>query len=263
MTSFWSGQNKPVAVAHRGADGAGTEKENSFKAFSSAYNNGVYWLETDVVTTKDNVLLAIHGRGFQLKPNKDLPPRLLIERMTYRQILNKIKIGGETVLKFETLLDNFPKAKIFVDPKTHKTALVLADFLLERSDKDLLRLCVGSFNVYKIRLIRRKLLKKRGIKLCYGRIGLQGCWPLIVFSTHASLNWLIPVYANWLGVYTFYLPYKLLMGNKGYKIVQVAHQYNVKIAAYTVNEPRAFMRLIVNNVDAVMSDRLSLLKTYK
>jgi glycerophosphoryl diester phosphodiesterase len=59
--SFWDDIIAPVLVAHRGGDAAGIEKENSLAAFQAAYDLGYRWFETDVVTTKDGQLLAIHG----------------------------------------------------------------------------------------------------------------------------------------------------------------------------------------------------------
>lgn len=249
-----------MPVAHRGADGAGTEKENSLKAFKAAYDKGIKWLETDVVTTSDGVLLAIHGRGFQLSPNVDLPYRFSIQKMTYSQAVKSINIGGEPVLRLETLLDKFPSAKIFIDPKTIKTAPVLADFLAKRTDKDLSRLCIGSFNKSKIRLIKNKLSGSKRPQLCYAVIGINNAWPLLFLSRYKKLSSLTSWYKKWLGASTLYLPYKYLIGKNGSNIITNAHKHNMKIATYTVNNPVVFKKICRSNVDAIMSDKLDLLE---
>ena len=45
-------------IAHRG--GSEVAFENTFQAFTDAYDLGYRWLETDVQVSKDGVLYAIH-----------------------------------------------------------------------------------------------------------------------------------------------------------------------------------------------------------
>ena len=144
QSRFWDDAVFPLAVAHRGGDGAGIEKENSLAAFQAAYDLGYRWLETDVVPTSDGKLLAIHGRGFQRHPNKDMPSRLKVQRMTYAEALDNIRVGGEKLVTLNELLDAFPDVKFFLDPKTLKAAPALARTLIQRPH-DLNRVWVGSF----------------------------------------------------------------------------------------------------------------------
>ncbi len=48
----------PVAIAHRG--GAASQPENTMAAFQDAVNLGYDYIETDVHTTRDGVLVAFH-----------------------------------------------------------------------------------------------------------------------------------------------------------------------------------------------------------
>ncbi len=92
---FWQNSKFPIAIAHRGGDAAGIEKENSMKAFQAAYDLGYRWFETDVVSTLDDKLLAIHGRGFQLRPNKDLPLRFTIQELATKQSSKKLSVANQ------------------------------------------------------------------------------------------------------------------------------------------------------------------------
>ncbi|MDB5160792.1 MAG: glycerophosphodiester phosphodiesterase, partial [Candidatus Saccharibacteria bacterium] len=61
--SFWNGSRLPVAIAHRGGDGAGVKKENTVAAFKAAWDLGYEYGETDSVVTSDGLVIAIHGAG--------------------------------------------------------------------------------------------------------------------------------------------------------------------------------------------------------
>lgn len=259
--NLWDGASFPVAVAHRGGDGAGAEKENSLKAFQAAYDRGYRWFETDVVPTKDGKLLAIHGRGLQRRPNKDLPSRLEVQRLTLAEANKTIKVGGEKPLTLDKLLDSFPDTKIFIDPKTYKAAPILADFLISRSH-DLNRICVGSFHARNTSLIRKRLKAATNLEITCGAIGAYRGNLLILSARLNFLKPLLKIYINHKKINAFYLPYKKLKGNQGRKIVSLAHSLGLKIAAYTPNDEQSIKDSLASGADVVMSDRAELLAKY-
>jgi glycerophosphoryl diester phosphodiesterase len=257
--SFWDSVTGPVMVAHRGGDAAGIEKENSLAAFQAAYDLGYRWFETDVVTTKDGKLLAIHGRGYQRRPNKDLPSRLAIQKMTYAEARQNVTVGGELPLLLEELLDAFPDVQVFVDPKTFKTAPVLADLLISRPS-DLGRVCVGSFYRRNTTLVSRSIKAATGRDISCGAIGI---WRSLLLIWTARLS--LPTF--WISRYlratktdTLYLPYRLLLNRDGQKIVETAHKLQLRLAVYTPNDEASIQRCAKLGVDAIMSDRLVVLK---
>jgi len=58
MTHPYISTDKPIAFAHRG--GASDEPENSMPAFQRAIDLGYRYIETDVHSTRDGVLIAFH-----------------------------------------------------------------------------------------------------------------------------------------------------------------------------------------------------------
>ena len=50
-------------IAHRG--GSEVAFENTFQAFTDAYELGYRWLETDVQISKDGVLYTVHDNNLQ------------------------------------------------------------------------------------------------------------------------------------------------------------------------------------------------------
>lgn len=259
--SFWDNVDFPVAVAHRGGDVAGIDKENSLKAFQSAYDLGYRWFETDVVPTKDNVLLAIHGRGMQRKPNKDLPSRLKIQSMTYQRIKKQLRVGGENPLKLADLMDKFPDTRIFIDPKTFKSAPVLADFLISRPN-DLHRVCIGSFHGRNTQLIGRRVKLATGVEITCAAIGKFRGSLLLLSAQSTVFRPFLLAQLKRSNIRTFYLPKQWLIGKRGQKIIKFSRENHINIAVYTPNDQESIKALITAGVEVIMSDNIRLLKKY-
>jgi glycerophosphoryl diester phosphodiesterase len=258
---FWQGFSAPVAVAHRGGDAAGLEKENSIKAFEAAYNLGYRWFETDVVATKDKKLLAIHGRGYQLRPNKDLPSRTKIRRTTYKDFSRKYQVGGEAVPTLEEILDRFPNIKLFIDPKTFKSVPALIECLSKRP-KDIDRVCIGAFS--KMRTIKTAYIIKRntGKEVCTLILGPINAYPIYVA---ARLNFLAPFakyYVQETNAGSIHIPYRWISSSPkaGRKLINFAHHLGLQVGVYTPNTENGINACLDSGVDLVISDRVELLK---
>src|SRR5512146_1155741 len=127
---FYADATGPLPIAHRGGDAAGPEKENSLAAFESAQRAGIVYGETDTVATKDGVALAIHGsRNARQARQTGLPVRSQLEEMTFDEVQNEVRIGGEQVPTLEELLVTFPGMRFFIDPKTSNSVKPLADLI--------------------------------------------------------------------------------------------------------------------------------------
>jgi glycerophosphoryl diester phosphodiesterase len=252
---FWRSFTGPIAVAHRGGDGAGDEKENSLKAFKAAYKLGYRWFETDVVATKDKNLIVSHGRGYQLRPNKDLPTRAKLQRMTLEQIQSEIKVGGEPVLLFEKLLDEFPDVKIFVDPKTFKSVRALIACLSKRPE-DVDRVCIGAFS--KMRTIRVAYIIKKNTRkdVCTSILGPFNAYPIYVAARFDMFKSFAKYYVQETNAGSIHVPYRWISGSPkaGRKLIKYAHKLGLKVAVYTPNSEKAIKAVLEAKVDLVMSD---------
>lgn len=257
-SGFWHDAKLPVAVAHRGGNLAGLSKENSVEAFKRAYNAGFRWFETDVVSTRDGRLLAIHGRGYQRRPNKDLPARTKVQLITYKYAKKHIKVGGEEVATLDELLDKFPDARFFIDPKTVKTAYVLAKFL-ESRQKDLGRIYVGSFVPFNNSIVYKRLKENTGREVGLGLLGPIKAVPVRV----ASARWLplgkllAKVYVAWSRSGSVTVPYSWVISGSGTNFVQFAHQIGLKVGVYTPNSKRHINKCVNRGVDFIITDNLN------
>jgi glycerophosphoryl diester phosphodiesterase len=258
---FWENFKVPVGVAHRGGDGAGTEKENSLKAFEAAYKLGYRCFETDVVATRDKKLLAIHGRGYQLRPNKDLPSRTRIRTMTHKKFKNEVKIGGEEVPTLDGLLDSFPDVKFIIDPKTYKSVPALIDCLSKRP-KDIDRVCVGAFS--KMRTIRVAYLIKKntGKEVCTCILGPINAYPIYLAARIKLLRPFAKYYVQETNAGSIHIPYRWITNSPkaGRKLIKQAHGLGLKVAVYTPNSEKTIRASVEAGVDAVISDKVALLK---
>jgi glycerophosphoryl diester phosphodiesterase len=253
---FWKDFNAPVAVAHRGGDAAGHGKENSLAAFKAAYELGYRWFETDVVATKDKKLVVIHGRGWQIRPNKDLPLRSTIRRLTYAEVKQKIKIDGENVILLEELLDKFPGIKIFVDPKTFGSVPVLIKIMCQRP-QDIDRVCIGSFS--KMRTIRVAYLikKETGKDVCTSILGPINAYPVYLAARIKFLKPFIRHYVQETNAGSLHVPYRWITNSPkaGHKLINYCHRLGIKIVVYTPNSEKAIKAALEGSVDLIMSDK--------
>jgi len=254
---FWQGPTELIAVAHRGGDAAGADKENSLAAFKAAYKLGCRWFETDVVATKDRKLVAIHGRGYQLRPNKDLPTRSRLRWQTYTHLKEKIKIGGQRILLFETLLDEFPDVKVFVDPKTFRSVPALIKVLSERP-RDIDRICIGSFSKMRTIKTAHKVKKNTGREVCVSVLGPINAYPIYLAARLRFLRPFVMYYIQETNVGSIHVPYRWITNSPkaGRKLLNYAQHLGLKVAVYTPNSPKTIRASLINGVDAVMSDNI-------
>lgn len=258
-SSFWRNARPPIAVAHRGGNLAGSNKENSLKAFRAAYKAGFKWFETDVVPSKDGVLLAIHGRGYQRHPNEDLPSRLKLQKMSYSEIKSQIKVGGEGIVSLEELLDTFLDVKFFIDPKTLKAAPALADFLKKRP-QDVERICVGSFIPFNNSRVYRSLKRATGRPVGLSLLGPLKAQPLSLAASLSILKPLAKYYVRRTRADSITVPYSWIIKKKGEEVVRLSHELNLRVGAYTPNSVQAIQICLEKGVDVIMSDNLTGLK---
>ncbi len=260
QSKFWEGATFPIAVAHRGGDGAGIEKENSLVAFQTAYDLGYRWFETDVVPTRDGKLLALHGRGFQRHPNKDLPSRLKIQRTSYAEVMESIRIGGEKILTLEELLDAFPDVKFFLDPKTLKAAPVLARSLINRP-QDIDRVWVGSFIPFNNSRVYKMIKQATGKEVGLALLGPLKSMPIKLAATAPILKLLARVYIRWTRAESIHIPYSWTARKNGPRIIKLSHELGLKIGVYTPNSKEDIEESLDKGVDVIMSDNVRLLKS--
>jgi glycerophosphoryl diester phosphodiesterase len=150
--SFWS--DPPIAIAHRGGDAAGPEKENTLVAFKAARQAGFSYGETDAILSKDGQVVAIHGATNWLDSMfRHRHSRRRMQGMTIPEMRYKWTIAGETIPTLEEILLSQKKMKFFIDPKTDEVVEPLFKLLKRLNALD--QVCVNSFNYDRVQAFRQ------------------------------------------------------------------------------------------------------------
>lgn len=242
--SFWD--KPPIAIAHRGGDGAGSEKENTLAAFATAQKAGYDYGETDVILTADGQVIAVHGskNGLDSLFKKGRPPRALLQGMTLAEVRSKISIGGETVPLLEEVLKSQPKMKFFIDPKTDEVVEPLANLLKKLKVLD--RVCVNSFNYQRLQLLLDMLAPAKP----------AAC---IIIGRNARLinrNLELLKGGRLDRIQGVHLHHSLVSE----EMINLAHQHGIKVLVWTCNSPLAINNALDCGADGIISDNVSLLK---
>lgn len=243
-SSFWGNTDAPIAIAHRGGDGAGADKENTLAAFRAAVKMGYEYGETDVILTADGQVIAIHGAtNFLDTILKAKPSRNGLQKKTLREIRRGVKPYSQIPLLSE-LLQACPDMKFFIDPKTSEVVEPLAELL--RGMRVLDRVCIGSFDYKRVMRMRDLLGAERvATSLIIGR-GLRLVNRKLDMLKTGRLSHVQAV--------------KLHHSLMSREMVDLVHSQGFKAIVWTANSKLAMENAIKSGVDGIISDRVSLLK---
>lgn len=231
-----------VAMAHRGGSllTANLGIENTVRAFTNAVALGFRYLETDVHTTRDGVLVAFHD---------DTTDRVTdvfgnVRDITYEE-LRTLRVGDrEPVPTMDELFETFPDVNFNIDLKSVTSAESLAD-AIRRHDAER-RVCVASFSRTRIRRFR----------------SLMPRVPTAVSPTGVAA---LTMGAMAPGGQVYQVPMKHPVGPVMVDIVtpkniERIHASGRKIHVWTVDDPTTMHRLIDWGVDGIVTDRPDYLK---
>lgn len=245
LKNQYDGVRWPVAFAHRGFSRDGLE--NSMQAFKDAAALGFGYVETDVHTTSDGVVVLFHDETL----DRVTDGHGAIKDHTYAE-LQQVKIGGrEPIPTLDELLTALPEACINIDIKDAFSILPLKDVLDRHDAYD--RVCITAFSDKRL-LAFQALLSDRGPTnsagmlrvgafVVLGRLGLD--WPL---------RWILR------GIDALQVPVKYgRIRIVTARSVARAHRLGLQMHVWTVNEAAVMTELLDLGVDGVMTDRADLL----
>lgn len=163
----------PLALSHRGFAPDGDE--NSTAAFSRAVELGYGWLEIDVRTSRDGVVMVFHDRLLDRVTDASGP---LADRT--RDELRTVLIGGrEPIPTLEEVLLRWPHLRFNVDIKDAPSVEAFADVVNRCNAHD--RVLVASFSDRRrkkvLRLLTRRTASSAGMLVnllirVFGPLGL-------------------------------------------------------------------------------------------
>ncbi len=249
---FGHDQSRPLVLAHRG--GAGLWPENTMYAFRRAADLGVDVLETEIHGTADGVLVSIHDSTVDRTTSGKGP----ISGITLRELqaldagFNWSADGGRTfpfrgrgitVPTLEEVFTTFPHMRINIDVKQVEPSLVAPLCKLIRSFGMTHRVMVASFDSQVLKQFRRKCpevatsMSLREVKLFY-LMNLAFLGTAYRTVAHALQ---VPEYQGKLRVLT-------------QRFIDAAHNLNLKVHAWTINETGDMRRLLNLGVDGIITD---------
>ena len=265
---------RPVALAHRGFSLDG--HENTLRAFRAAQELGYRWVETDVNTTVDGVVLAFHDPSLDRVTDTsgevcDLP---------WEQ-LEGVRIGqDEPLAVFEHLLRDLPDVHFNIDVKDEASVTALP------------RVLAGADAVHRVRVTSFSEARRRRTLAAIARLtgqrprtsaGTVGSAGLVALSKLARVSdalspriaeaaWraLTRLWSRRVAPFdTVQLPVRYVArgpGGRGFPVavvtpafVALAHRLGIAVHVWTVNEPEEMRRLLDLGVDGVITDRADLL----
>lgn len=240
----------PLAMAHRGFSLDGLE--NSMAAFRAAVDLGFRYLETDVHTTADGVLVLFHDTTLD---------RITAERGRIADLpaaaVARARIGGtEPIPLFEELVEAFPDARFNVDVKDWNSVAPLVSAIERLGLHD--RVLVASFSDRRRRAVLKQLSRPAA-----GSAGTVSNALFVILGPVLPAALMSLVAARALqGVHALQVPVRygaVTVVTPGF--IRRAHRHGLQVHVWTVNEPAEMHRLLDLGVDGIVTDRADLLKT--
>jgi glycerophosphoryl diester phosphodiesterase len=236
----------PRAFAHRGWHvGDLNGMENSLSAFRRAVDEGYRYLETDVHTTADGVVVVHHDDAL----DRTTDAHGIIERLPWKSV-SSAKIGGrEPVCRLEDLLEELPDALLNIDVKTDDAIEPVAETL--RRTNTVNRVCLASFSDSRLQRLRRhvgpKLMTSMGPRSVAalwtaGRIWAPRAWRAIRGRMAQ-----VPVNQGRLRVVD-------------QRLITAAHQRGMEVHVWTIDDPGQMNQLLDLGVDGLVTDQPGVLR---
>lgn len=269
-----SGRN-PAGLAHRGFSPDG--HENTMSAFRAAAELGFVWLETDVHTTSDGVVVAFHDPSLERVTGSTGD----VNDVTWEQ-LRELRVGGEHGIPTLTeLLRELPEACLNIDVKDEASVAALPEVIAREGALDRVRVTSFSESRRRRALARLRRLTGRRARTSAGMLGTAGF--LAVSAVAPVTDRVSPRIAPalwwahrvaWSRVVapfdTLQLPeqhvLELPLGRRATvrivtpRFLNLAHRVGLSVQVWTINDPADMHRLLDAGVDGIITDRADLLR---
>jgi len=229
----------PIPFAHRG--GSGERPENTMGAFEHAVSLGFGYLETDVHSTADGVLLAFHDSVLDRVTDQ----RGAVAELPWA-VVKKARIASEPIALFEDLLGAWPDVRINVDAKSDASVEPLMAALARTGAHD--RVAIASFSTRRLRRIRRLAAGRVCTAMAPSEIARlrAGGYGLPTGRLRAAAAQ-VPLAHG-----------RLRIVDEGF--VAAAHRRGLVVHVWTVDSESEMVRLLDLGVDGLMTDEPALLK---
>ena len=245
-----AGLDQPGAVlafAHRG--GAFHPEleglENTLTAFQHAVDLGYRYLETDIHSTRDGVLLAFHDAVL----DRVTGSTGAIADIGYDELADVMVAEQEQIPTMASLLERFPGVCFNIDIKAENAVRPLADLIARTRSHD--RVCVGSFNDRRMRHFRTLMDQEVA----------TACGPAAVAAARFAPTARLAARVSRMPGAAFQVPHR-----RGpvrvvtEEFVDRAHALRRPVHVWTVDDPEEMRLLLDLGVDGLMTDRTDVLR---
>lgn len=244
-----SAAGEPVAMAHRGFSPEGAE--NSMAAFRAAVALGYRYLEADVHTTADGVLLLFHDETLdRVTDGSGRISELSAETVAAARIA-----GVEPVPLLAELVTEFPEVRLNLDVKDWNSVETLAAAIEQFGLHD--RVLIASFSDRRRRAVLRRLSRPAA-----SSAGMASNALFVLLGPLLPAPLLRRVAARALrDVHALQVPVRygaVPVVTAGF--VRRAHRHGLHVHVWTINEAPEMHRLLDLGVDGIVTDRADLLK---
>ena len=211
-------------------------------AFRHAIGLGYRYLETDAHATADGVVVAFHDNSLDRVTDRQGQ----IADLSWSEVA-RARIGHQEPIPLLTdLLEEFPDARINIDPKHDSVVEPLAKLL--QATNAINRVCVGAFSDRRLSKIRKLL----GPDLC------TSAGPRAT-SRFRAASWGAPLGA--VPYHCLQVPIRLgLIPVVDQRFVDEAHRRFLQVHVWTVDDPTEMHELLDLGVDGLMTDHPTVLR---
>lgn len=234
----------PLALAHRGGSGAPDNIgiENSLAAFAHAHDLGFRYFETDVRTSADGVVYAIHDEALdRLSGSPDT-----VATSTAAALDAHLLDGREPFARLEAIYARFPDARLNIDLKSEDTVTATCELVDRLGVVD--RTLLASFSHRRLRRARRLLPT-----VATSASSLEAAAFVLLPVPVLRLLRLAPVC---LQVPADRGPVRVVTAD----FVRKAHALGLQVHVWTIDDADQMHRLLDLGVDGLVTDRTDVLK---
>ncbi|MDO4255295.1 MAG: glycerophosphodiester phosphodiesterase family protein [Kocuria sp.] len=257
-------------LAHRGFAPDGSE--NTIPAFCAAQDLGCVWIETDVNTTRDGVVLAFHDATLE----RVTQGAGQVNDISYQDLTHLVVAGSSPVPTLREVLEQLPEIQVNIDVKDEASVTALADLLKELDAAHRVR--IASFSdARRARVL--DAMRQRGITPLSTSVGTTGLaaayvtfhtvpfmWPVVQRALRRHVPAFdtiqMPMYLGWIMPSVKKVP---VLGTRlgqlrltTQRFIQQAHRYGKQVHVWTVNRPRDMQLLLDMGYDGLVTDRADL-----
>jgi glycerophosphoryl diester phosphodiesterase len=230
----------PFGFAHQGGDEVAPG--NTMAAFEHAVSLGFDYIETDVQATADRVLVVFHDDDLARLANVDAR----IEDLSWEEV-SQLRVAEEyPIPRFDEVVERFDDVRFNIDPKTNAAVGPLVAAIVHHELAD--RVMVGSFSDKRVRSVRSGVGDR--LATSPGPLGLAGLLVRALVPSWGSTSYAavqIPTAFKFVPLTTSFL-------------IRRFHRLGLQVHVWTINTEAEMIDLLDRDVDAIITDRPSVLK---